>query len=155
MYPIRGPKFLMRIGWCLVFAAPCVITCILATSNLSARPAFRPDATLPTAAEAARFLKQSTWGPTTDLIAHVETVGFEQFLDEQFTAPISSYPTLSLVPTTPPEDCPAMTVCRRDNYTLYPVQTRFFTNALYGEDQLRQRVAFALQQIFVVSGVDI
>src|SRR5262249_4400867 len=30
-----------------------------------------------------------------------------------------------------------------------------FVNALYGEDQLRQRVAFALHQILVVSGVDI
>ena len=31
----------------------------------------------------------------------------------------------------------------------------FFVNALYGPDQLRQRVAFALHQILVVSGVDI
>jgi len=155
MYPIHRPKFLMRIGLSLIFAAPCVITCILATSSSWARPAFRLDDALPTAAEAARFLKQSTWGPTVDLIAHVETVGFERFLDEQFDAPISSYPTLPLVPSTAPEDCPALTVCRRDNYTLYPVQTRFFANALYGEDQLRQRVAFALHQIFVVSGIDI
>ena len=35
------------------------------------------------------------------------------------------------------------------------MQNRFFVNALYGEDQLRQRVAFALHQIIVVSGVDI
>jgi uncharacterized protein (DUF1800 family) len=62
---------------------------------------------------------------------------------------------LPLVPGTPPDTCPANTACRRDNYTLYPVQTRFFVNALYGEDQLRQRVAFALHQIFVVSGIDI
>src|SRR5207247_3406690 len=66
-----------------------------------------------------------------------------------------SYPTLPLVPSTPPADCPSNSVCRRDNYTLYPVQTQFFTNALYGDDQLRQRVAFALHQILVVSGVDI
>ena len=38
---------------------------------------------------------------------------------------------------------------------MWPVQTRFYTNALYGPDQLRQRVAFALHQIIVVSGVDI
>ena len=38
---------------------------------------------------------------------------------------------------------------------MYPLQNRFFVNALYGEDQLRQRVAFALHQIIVVSGVDI
>ena len=38
---------------------------------------------------------------------------------------------------------------------MYPLQNRFFVNALYGEDQLRQRVAFALHQIIVVSGVEV
>ncbi len=38
---------------------------------------------------------------------------------------------------------------------MYLLQNRFFTNALYGEDQLRQRVAFALHQIIVVSGVEV
>ncbi|MBA3440969.1 MAG: DUF1800 domain-containing protein, partial [Pyrinomonadaceae bacterium] len=45
--------------------------------------------------------------------------------------------------------------CQRDNYTLYLLQNRFFTNALYGPDQLRGRVAFALHQILVISGVEI
>src|SRR5262249_53555050 len=31
----------------------------------------------------------------------------------------------------------------------------FFTNALYGQNQLRQRVAWALHQVLVVSGIDI
>ncbi|MBK9090688.1 MAG: DUF1800 family protein [Holophagales bacterium] len=35
------------------------------------------------------------------------------------------------------------------------VQNRFFTNALYGNDQLRQKVAWALHKIFVVSGNDV
>jgi uncharacterized protein (DUF1800 family) len=39
-----------------------------------------------------------------------------------------------------------------DNYTLLPIQMQFFRNALTGPDQLRQRVAFALSQILVVSG---
>jgi uncharacterized protein (DUF1800 family) len=38
---------------------------------------------------------------------------------------------------------------------MYLLQNKFFTNALYGEDQLRQRVAFALHQIIVVSGVEV
>jgi uncharacterized protein (DUF1800 family) len=109
----------------------------------------------PSAADAARFLQISTWGPTSDLISHLQTVGYNQFLQEQFSAPISDYPTLPLVPSTPAADCPSGSTCRRDNYTLYPVQTTFFTNALYGSDQLRQRVAFALHQILVVNGVDI
>jgi len=34
---------------------------------------------------------------------------------------------------------------------LYPLQRTFYSNSLYGADQLRQRVAFALHQILVVS----
>src|SRR6202050_425299 len=34
---------------------------------------------------------------------------------------------------------------------LRPVQSAFFANAVTGQDQLRQRVAFALSQIWIVS----
>jgi uncharacterized protein (DUF1800 family) len=51
--------------------------------------------------------------------------------------------------------CPNNSTCVRDNYSMYLLQNRFFVNALYGPDQLRQRVAFALHQILVISGVDI
>jgi uncharacterized protein (DUF1800 family) len=43
--------------------------------------------------------------------------------------------------------------CARDNYTLFRVQLDFFRQALSAPDQLRQRVAFALSQIMVTSGV--
>jgi uncharacterized protein (DUF1800 family) len=107
----------------------------------------------PIQGDAARFLSYSTWGPSLADIGHVQQVGFDRVLEEQFSAPASGYPTLPLVPTTIPTDCDA--TCRRDNYTLYPLQTRFYKNALYEPDQLRQRVAFALHQIIVVSGVEI
>jgi uncharacterized protein (DUF1800 family) len=108
------------------------------------------------AADTVRFLEQATWGPTPALVQHVQSVGFEKFLDEQFEAPASGYPTLPLYPRTRDQaTCPNNSTCQRDNYTMYPVQNRFFVNALYGPDQLRQRVAFALHQILVVSGVDI
>ena len=45
--------------------------------------------------------------------------------------------------------------CGRDYYSLFLVQNAFFRNALTGPDQLRQRVAFALSQIMVTSGLDI
>jgi len=102
---------------------------------------------------AARLLEQATFGPTSSLVAHVQSVGIRAFLDEQFAAPASSYPTMPLQPTTIPPTCDS--TCQRDNYTMYLVQRRFFENALYGPDQLRQRVAFALHQIFVVSGRDL
>ena len=110
----------------------------------------------PTSADTVRLLEQATWGPTTELVEHVREIGFEAFLEEQFQAPISSYPTLPLFPTTRDTTaCPNGSTCQRDNYTMYPLQNRFFENALYGEDQLRQRVAFALHQIIVVSGVEV
>jgi uncharacterized protein (DUF1800 family) len=116
-------------------------------------------------ADAVRFLEQATWGPTATDLAHVKTVGFMTYLNEQFNAPVtnvakgSNYPDLAF----PAEDgtaCPTINpadpnynqaVCTRDNFSMYPVQRTFFTNSLYGPDQLRQRVAFALHQIMVVS----
>ncbi len=86
-----------------------------------------------TAAAAARFLEQSTFGPTPALIQHVQQVGLQGFLNEQFSATASTYPT-------PPA-----------NSDISVVKQRFFTNALTGQDQLRQRIAWALAQIFVVS----
>ena len=109
-----------------------------------------------TTADIVRFLEQSTWGPTPQLIEHVKDIGFHAFLEEQFNAPMSSYPTLPLFPNARDNaTCPAGSTCQRDNYTMYPLQTKFFTNALYGPDQLRQRVAFALHQIIVVSGNEV
>src|SRR5574340_538600 len=86
------------------------------------------------ASAAARFLGQAAFGPDAATVPHVRKVGFARYLDEQFSAPISRYPA--------PEEI---------GYDNAPVQARFFTNAVHGVDQLRQRVAFALSQIFVVS----
>jgi len=107
----------------------------------------------PSAADAVRFLEQSTFGPTPELIARVRQAGFETFLDEQLATPISDYPDLPFWPQTRPTSCTGD--CQRDNYTYYQLQRHFFTNALYGQDQLRQRVAFALGQILVASQVDV
>jgi uncharacterized protein (DUF1800 family) len=82
------------------------------------------------------------------------------WLDEQFTAPVlnptdgSDYPDL---PTVPDDSsvCNNDANCLRDNYSIYPIQKQFFTNALTRNTQLRQRVAWALHQTFVVSNRDI
>ena len=102
-----------------------------------------------------RFLEQATFGPTPELIAHVRDVGFEGFLNEQFDAPFELSVAAALSDDARRAACPNGSACQRDNYTMYPLQNRFFVNALYGPDQLRQRVAFALHQILVVSGVEI
>jgi|SRR5665213_1363238 len=86
---------------------------------------------------AAHFLDQSAFGPDFATLDHVETVGLDPYLNEQFAAPISPYPS-------PEATGPGIN----------QVQARFFTNAVHGQDQLRQRVAFALGQIFVVSAIE-
>jgi hypothetical protein len=130
----------------------CRVTEIEAYADAAAPPSPQP----PTTGDIVRFLEQSTWGPTSDLVEHVRQVGFDAFLTEQFDAPMSSYPSLPAVLTTRDNaTCPSGSTCQRDNYTLYLLQNQFFRNGLYGQDQLRQRVAFALHQIIVVSGVDI
>ena len=107
----------------------------------------------PSSADTVRFLEQATFGPSQSLIAHVQQVGIEAYLDEQLRAPMTDYPDLEFWPQTRPTSCTGD--CQRDNYTYYQLQRHFFTNALYGQDQLRQRVAFALGQILVTSQVDV
>jgi uncharacterized protein (DUF1800 family) len=109
-------------------------------------------------ADAVRLLEQSTFGPTDALIGHVMQVGTQAFLNEQFAASASQYPAIKYVPagqqaTFCPTDPDPQ--CSRDYYTLFLVQNAFFTNAVYNPDQLRQRVAFALSQILVTSGLTV
>lgn len=112
---------------------------------------------------ATRMLEQSSFGATAQDVAHLQSVGVDAFLNEQFAAAPTGYSGFTYVDHTAPTSCqydataPAgpASLCARDNYTLFQVQRRFFRNALSGSDQLRQRVAFALSQIFVVSGTKI
>jgi uncharacterized protein (DUF1800 family) len=115
-------------------------------------------------ADAYRLLSQTTFGPNEALATRVESIGVEAWLNEQFTAPKSSYPTLPFTPTNAPDNCkndnakPAsdpQNICARDSYSLFQLQLAFLRNAANGEDQLRQRVAFALSQILVTSSVEV
>lgn len=112
-----------------------------------------------TDADAARFLEQATWGPSEAEIEEVRQNGLERFLDEQFATPASSLGSYSVMDPNQNVGCPAIApnraVCIRDNYSAFPLQIKFFQNALNGRDQLRQRVAFALSQILVVSAMKV
>lgn len=92
----------------------------------------------PTVTDAGRFLSQSTFGATSALISQVQNQGFDAFLNAQFAAPISSH--MAFVDATgvlPP--------------TMTQTRDAWWTHAVAGPDQLRQRVAFALSEILVVS----
>jgi uncharacterized protein (DUF1800 family) len=119
------------------------------------------------AADVTRLLEQATWGPKDSEVARVREMGLRAFIDEQMSAPVSNpaqgsdYADLATVVDDSTQRCPATldatarNTCFRDNYTMYPLQVQFFKNALTRPGQLRSRVAFALHQIFVVSGRDI
>lgn len=99
----------------------------------------QPEAVL-TEREAARFLDQATWGPTQSAIGHLEITGFQNWLQEQFSLNTSDLP-----------DQPILTSTGTTNTSIAPVDAAFFQNTLTEPDQLRQRVAFALSEIWVVS----
>jgi uncharacterized protein (DUF1800 family) len=104
-------------------------------------PAFSQTATpAVTSRAAARFLTQATWGPTPASIAQVQAKGFNNWLDAQFALNTSDLP-----------DQPLLNAAGKNNNNLAPVQVAFFQNAVANQDQLRQRVAFVLSQIWVVS----
>jgi uncharacterized protein (DUF1800 family) len=117
----------------------------------------------PTVADTSRFLDQATFGVTSGDVGHVQLIGFQAYLAEQLAAAPSQYSGFSFTPHTAPANCKydpanptdASSLCARDQYSLFQVQRQFFTHALSDADQLRQRVAFALSQIYVVSGVEI
>ena len=132
-------------------------------SGASTPPPPPPPVTAMSATDAARLLEQGTFGPTPSEVARVAALGFDGYLKEQTAVPATGYSGLSFVPHTPAVACTydpaaptsAASLCARDNYSLFQVQRQFFENAIGGSDQLRQRVAFALSQIFVVSGTEI
>jgi len=86
------------------------------------------------ATAAVRFLEQSTFGPTPELVNQVSQIGFTPFLETQLAAPVSTYPTPLAADT-----------------GVGKVQAQFWINAVNDSDQLRERVAFALNELWVVS----
>jgi uncharacterized protein (DUF1800 family) len=112
------------------------------------------NAAFPSDQDRIRFLEQATWGPTDADLTHLRSIGMQAYLNEQFSAPDSGYPSLPLYPANSAQGCPtgSTATCLRDNYSMYPLQTQMIKNAVTGQDQLRQRVAFALHQFIVVGG---
>lgn len=90
----------------------------------------------PTAEDASRFLNQCTFGATPALIQQVQQQGFDTFLNNQFAQPASSH--LAYFDSV-------------SQGNQYDVMDSWWSIAMKGPDQLRQRIAFALSEILVVS----
>ena len=120
------------------------------TAPIPSPPPALPAGT-PTAAAAGRFLSQATFGATDALIAQVQSQGYDAFLNAQFAAPMSSHlafvdAAVAALPS--PSPSPSATP---NQPTLTMTNDAWWTNAIAGQDQLRQRVAFALSETLVVS----
>jgi uncharacterized protein (DUF1800 family) len=108
--------------------------------------------------DAARFLTQATFGPTPTDIVHLRLVGYDAWLTEQFAATAATQTQyLDWVAATYPDeyldDNTRLQIWNVNSIgTGDPSRSGFPNNAR--TDQLRQRVAFALSEIFVVSNAN-
>lgn len=108
-------------------------TCLV---DLAPRDMRAPD---DTRKDAARFLRQATFGATRDDIEALVREGYEAWLARQFALPPVSH--LDTVKADP------YLIDSNVYVTNQTIWKQFFT----GDDQLRQRVGYALSQIYVVS----
>ena len=112
-----------------------------------------PSTPAPTSVQAYRFLNQATFGATESEAQRLIALGsggnaYARWIDEQLAAPASTelpY-VVAAVPNPVPTDfnVGSLNLQRQDIW---------FQNAVRGNDQLRQRVAWALSQTMVVSQV--
>ncbi len=84
-----------------------------------------------------RFLRQATWGPRPGDIERVRSLGTDGFFTEQLSAARSQYPDALFTDS------------------VEAAQEQFMAFAMTGQDQLRQRLAWALHKIWVVSAVEV
>jgi len=127
------------------------------------KPDTRVDPTLPVpgepsyaaATEAARFLTQASFGPTAKSIHAMLNKSRSQWIDEQMALPQTRHLALldarleeiGLTPAPSPEP--------DDEGWVRDIQRSdiWWESAIWGKDQLRQKVAYALSQILVISNV--
>ena len=83
-------------------------------------------------AAAVRFLEQASYGPHTESLNQVQTMGFDFYLQNQLAAPLTAY-------RTPPEA-----------YQIYNIQSDYFLREIAMGDQLRGRVSLFLNELWVV-----
>lgn len=102
---------------------------------------------LPTTNETYRFLTQATFGPVSNDVAYVLAHGFSNWISAQLT----NAPSLHLPLYQARRDEWLARSGNADNGWQGPRQEAWWQRTLTAPDQLRQRMAFALSEIFVVS----
>jgi uncharacterized protein (DUF1800 family) len=145
--PHWASRWTHRLGGCLLAAT---VAAALAPAPVWGQRAAAAPTDRPTnRAEAARFLTQATFGPSADAAELVEKLGYGRWIDRQFTLPAASHRAWWEA-----RDAEIKAIDPTSKATQDQVWESFWYQALNGDDQLRQRVAYALSQIFVISALD-
>lgn len=116
---------------------------------------------VPSPQDASRFLAQATFGATDADIRHLSKIGFDAWLTEQFSTPATLHAPVveqSLIVNNPPCNagdikCNAALFVQNSSNEGF-VQQTFWQQAIAGNDQLRQRVKYALTEIMVISSTN-
>jgi len=98
-------------------------------------------------ADAFRFLTQASFGPSADDVARVKAIGYDNWIDEQFRMHLQRTHLQTVTATA--------TARAATSPNPLDVNYSWWTHALKDPAQLRQRVAFALSEIFVVSTLSV
>ena len=130
-----------------------------ATSNdLIATVAGTPDPVV-APEDASLFLDQATFGATDADIHHLSQIGYQAWLNEQFNmpqtfgAPAVEQALILNNPACGASDlkCNTALFLQNNQGEIY-VQNQFWQSSLPARDQLRQRVAYTLSEMFVITG---
>ena len=145
----------LRIRWAAPLIAALFLTACGGGSGGSPEPPDPPEPPAPPTAadlkDASRFAAQATFGMSFSEIDALARQGAEQWLSSQFALPISAHGSIV-----------ADLVARRDagefaefeediEYLILFRRLAWWHRTVTAQDALRQRVAFALSEIFVVS----
>jgi uncharacterized protein (DUF1800 family) len=95
---------------------------------------------------AARFLEQSSWGPSPTSIAEVQRMGYAAWIDQQLLKPATLLKAPSFVVDYDDQNRAAQDLAHGWG------RMRFVDNALGAQDQLRQRMSWALYSFIVANG---
>ena len=127
---------------CRVFLHSCMLL-VVATTAAAATPT---GSVAPT--DAARFLSQATLGASWDEIHRTADMGYEVWLEEQFNRPVGHHqPYLDRLATQLAQADPALELEVEAEHRRWS----WWQQVMQGPDPLRQRVALALSEHFVVS----
>jgi uncharacterized protein (DUF1800 family) len=139
-------RLTLQLWLCLIASLASTAAAFAQTSENIFRDGFEIG-TAPTDAEASRFLTQATFGPSASAVAELRQLGYAGWIDQQRALPITLHrpdveAQIAASAAANPQPAGAYRRLRIE---------KWWNTAILAPDQLRQRVAFALSQIFVIS----